>query len=528
MGSNYQLLLPLDIEVKIPDDDPVRLVRFIIEGMDLTELYRTYSHREKFQATPRQMLEILVYANMNCLFSSRKIEEACRRDINFLYLLEGNRPPDHATIARFRSKHLGKCSEVIFAQMSRLLGDLDVLSKESLFIDGTKIEAVANKYKFVWKKAVTKQQEKLLSKIPEFMLEVEEVFGIKAFHGSKIHRYHLKKLYKKLKRMQKEAGIIFVHGIGKRKTLLQKYIERTETYLEKTKEYAYKIHTCGKRNSYAKTEPDATFMRLKEDAMRNGQLKPAYNIQFGVDSEFVVWAAVGPQPTDATTLIPFLEGMDKYVCRPYENIVADAGYESEENYSWLEENGRKAYIKPNNYEISKKRKYKQDIGRWENMEYNAQTDEFRCHEGKILAANGTRKYKTATGYQTIKTQYVCRDCEGCPSKGNCIKGYSKKSLEERSKNLEISKKFQRQRAETLARITTEEGILLRMNRSIQAEGAFSSIKSGFSFRRFLSKGHCNVLVESILLAMAQNIKKLHCKIQAKRVDLFLFPTKKAS
>lgn len=118
----------------------MRLLRHIVEGMDLSKLYRTYSHHEKNQASPRQLLEILIYANMNCIRSSRKIEQACKRDINFMFLLEGKRAPDHATIARFRSIHLQACIKEIFAQMDYRLADLGEISLENLFIDGTKIQ----------------------------------------------------------------------------------------------------------------------------------------------------------------------------------------------------------------------------------------------------------------------------------------------------------------------------------------------------------------------------------------------------
>ena len=97
LGTSYQLSLPLNIEFEIPLIDPVRLVRFFTERMDLSALYRTYSHREKNQASPRQLLAIVVYAAMNGIFSSRKMEENCRRDLNFMYLLEGKHAPDHAT-----------------------------------------------------------------------------------------------------------------------------------------------------------------------------------------------------------------------------------------------------------------------------------------------------------------------------------------------------------------------------------------------------------------------------------------------
>ena len=257
LGSFYQLHLPLNIEFQIPKDDPVRLLRYIVEGMDLSELYHTYSHFEKNQASPRQLLEILIYANMNCIRSSRRIEQACRRDINYMFLLEGKRPPDHATIARFRSIHLAACMKETFAQMDCRLADLGELSLENIFIDGTKIEAFANKYKFVWKKAVTKNLQKLLEKIPAFIEQIEEDFGIQVIHGKEIQLYHLKRLHRKLKRLQQQENITFVHGIGKRKTPLQRTLETLDEYIRRIKDYIYKLHVCGKRNSFAKTEQDA-------------------------------------------------------------------------------------------------------------------------------------------------------------------------------------------------------------------------------------------------------------------------------
>ena len=529
LGSFYQLHLPLNIEFQIPKDDPVRLLRYIVEGMDLSELYRTYSHFEKNQASPRQLLEILIYANMNCIRSSRKIEQACRRDINYMFLLEGKRPPDHATIARFRSIHLAACMKETFAQMDCRLANLGELSLENIFIDGTKIEAFANKYKFVWKKAVTKNLQKLLEKIPAFIEQIEEDFGIQVIHGNEIQLYHLKRLHRKLKRLQQQENITFVHGIGKRKTPLQRTLETLDEYIRRIKDYIYKLHVCGKRNSFAKTEQDATFMRMKEDAMRNGQLKPAYNIQYGIDAEYVVWVTEGPQPTDTTTLIPFLQEFERYFHTSYANVIADAGYESEENYLYLEAQGQTAYIKPNNYEISKQRKYKKDIGRRENMEYRAEEDCYICTKGKKIAAIGERKSKTKTGYVVQKTQYACEDCHGCALKAQCIRGNNSKiPLEERSKHFEVSKTFQQKRAEDMERITSPKGIELRVNRSIQSEGTFADVKEDLHFRRFLGHGNGNALVESMLLGMAHNMNKLHHKIRSGRSGQHLFPINSAA
>ena len=250
------------------------------------------------------------------------------------------------------------CSKRILAEMSNALFDLGEISGETVFIDGTKIEAAANKYTFVWKKAVTKNQTKLLRKPADFVAECEQLYDLKIVYGDTVKMKHVKKL-----------------------------------------------RICGGRNSYSKTDHDATFMRMKEDAMGNGQLKPAYNLQHGVDSEYITWLTIGPQPTDTTTLVPFLKDAEEHLKFKYKNITADAGYESEENYVFLEENGKLSCIKPANYEISKTRRYRNDIGRMENMEYDAESDAYICRNAKRLVPDHVRHSKSKTGYISEKTIY---------------------------------------------------------------------------------------------------------------------------
>ena len=383
-----------------------------------------------------------------------------------MYLLEGMPAPDHATIARFISLHFSACAKVLLAQMSDLLYLLGEISGKTIFIDGTKIESAANKYTFVWKRAITKNQARLYTKLTSFVAECEELYGIRTVYHDQISIHTLKRLKKQLCRVKVQEGIVFV----------------LDQYLEKRKEYTKKLYTLGDRNSYSKTDPDATFMRMKEDAMLNGQLKPAYNIQHGVDSEYITWIDISPRPTDTCTLIPFLKDIESHLGFKYSEIVADAGYESEENYLFIEGNGQTAYIKPQNYEISKTRKYKKDISRRENMDY----------------------------------------------KTECIKGNNCKTpMEKRNKVLMVSKTMSQKRAEDLERITSEYGTMLRMNRSIQAEGSFADVKEDMNFRRYLYRGKANALAESILLAMGRNINKLHCKIQTGRTGSYLFPLKRA-
>ena len=129
---------------------------------------------------------------MNGIYSSRLMELSCKRDIHFMFLLEGAPVPDHAAFARFLSIHFAPCSKRILAEMSNALFDLGEISGETVFIDGTKIEACANKYTFVWKKAVTKNQEKLLIKLADFIAECEQLYEIKIVYGNTVKMKHVK------------------------------------------------------------------------------------------------------------------------------------------------------------------------------------------------------------------------------------------------------------------------------------------------------------------------------------------------
>lgn len=524
--EGYQLKLPFELETIIPENDSVRLLSQFVEAMDLTDLYSTYERINSL--SPRILLKIVLYSYMNGDYSSRSMQTNCKRDINFMYLLGGTPAPDHATFARFRSLHFAPCAKRILAEMSNILFDLDEISGKTIFIDGTKIEACANKYTFVWKNTVTKNQEKLLAKLADLVAECEEVYDIKIVHGDTVKMKHVKKLRKKLYALKQEENIVFVHGIGKRKSPLQKSIETLEEYWERLKGYNQKLHICGNRNSFSKTDHDATFMRMKEDAMGNGQLKPGFNLQHGVDAEYITWLTIGPQPTDTTTLIPFLKEAEEHLEFKYSKIVADAGYESEENYLFLEKNEQTAFIKPANYEISKKRKYQNDIGRIENMNYDETKDSYTCKNEKELRLAYIRHSKSRTGYISEKHIYQCADCKGCPYKSDCIKGNNCKTpMEERNKVLSVARTFLKYRQEDLERILTDEGILLRINRSIQAEGSFGDLKHNMRFRRYLSRGNVNVLSESVLLAMAKNLNKLHQKIQKGKTGTHLFALKSA-
>lgn len=509
-GNNYRTFtrgvqLKFDENVAeriIPADDSVRLLDQIVEEMDITPLMRAYECRGRKPATePSTMLKILLYANMENIFSSREIEKACKRDINFIWLLNGAKAPNYHEISRFRSKRLSKCAEELFFDLVDKLHEIGEIKHEHLFVDGTKIEANANKYSFVWKKSTCKYEQRNLYKIGKIDFELRIKYGIP-------EEIDL------LKELESKMTTPYVHGRGHKKSELQRDIEHFRDLLEKKEKYEKYQKTFRGRNSFSKTDPDATFMHMKEDHMRNAQLKPGYNLQLGVEGEYITGAMISSERSDQLTLIPFMEKLEEKGII-YQDVTADAGYESEENYSFFESRETECYIKPQNYERSKTKKFKSNMSLRENMEYDPENDEYTCQAGQKIRARYVGTQKTKSGYEREVTFYECDDCSGCPYKKRCTRSKG-------NRKLQVSKKFIAQREASLERITSDQGVLLRMNRSIQSEGAFGVVKQNYGFRQFLLRGNNKVTTEVLILAMAYNVNKLHAKIQQNRTGKQLF------
>jgi len=521
LGGYYQLVLPLNLEVLIPEDDSVRLLSHILEGLNYDALYKAYSSTGRKPAVePKILFKVLTYAYMNNIYSSRKIESACKRDINFMWLLEGKKAPDHTTIARFRKDYLQTRIDDLFYQMVQYLHNIKEIEFKNLFVDGTKIEANANRYTFVWKKVVNKNEAKMFEKIQACIEEINAVYEMDFKVAKETLLKDINIVLNYLKAKQQQEQIEFVKGVGKRKSQLQKFTEALQDFYARQKQYNAHNQLLDGRNSYSKTDPDATFMHMKDDHMRNAQLKPAYNVQIGVENEYITGVGVFQDRSDITTLIPFLKEMEYRLKARYENVIADSGYESEENYLYLEERKQTYYIKPQTYKQWKKRSFKNDISKRENMIYNSEADEYTCHNGKQLKPVGISHRTSTTGYRSEITVYECEDCSNCPYKSRCTKAKG-------NRKLKVSKIFIEKRQKSYENITTKEGILLRVNRSIQVEGAFGVLKNDYGFNRFLTRGKHNVKTEFLLLCLGYNVNKLHNKIQNERIGESLHQVKTA-
>lgn len=492
-----QLKITLNTEVMIPEDAPVRLTDAQLEELDYRKLYRAFSSKGRNPVTdPRVLFKVLAYASELHIYSNRQIEDACRNRIDMIWLLEGEPVPDHSTIARFKQRCADEIED-LFYQYVQLLERQGETDHEVVFIDGTKLESRAGRYTFCWRGTT----EKNLVKVRE---KVQKMTGLKTLRGLQ-------------NRLLQTKPSVMVCGKGKHKSTEQKEWEALDTLRVRWEKYAEALEIMGStRNSYSKTDPDATFMRMKEDQMRNGQLKPAYNVQIGVNSEYITGIEVFSNRTDYGTLEPFLRELEEKHGKKYEKITADAGYESLDNYLYLEENGQISFIKPQNHEIAKTKKYRSQIGRQENMLYNADADSYTCVMGRTLSLYRESKDKYSKHSVTV-SHYRCTDCTGCSKRAECCKAADPS----KPKELRVRKQYEQKRAVSEANITTDEGIYLRVCRSIQVEGAFGLLKNDFGFRRFLTRGKKNVRTELFLLGLGFNLKKRWKKQQNGRLKTHL-------
>lgn len=493
---SQQLRFRFDEKIYTKVSDTIRQASAQLEELDYTELYSAYSEGiRKSQVEPRIMFKILVCAYLKGVYSSRKIEELCRENVQFIWLLDDQRFPDHCAIARFRSgKTTQRAIEGLFYQYAALLEKRGCTEHNEVFIDGTKLESKANRYTFVWKKTVEKQLNMIRKKVKE-TLGLEE---------GNVTQNKLKAKIDALNNEISSRNITVQRGRGHHKSEVVRQRDTLAELYRRWLEYERKQSVLGEnRNSFSKTDEDATFMHMKEDHMRNGQLKPGYNVQFAVNSGFITGVGVYSNRTDYGTLIPFLQWMEKKHGLVYARVVGDSGYESLANYRWLWEHKQEAFIKPNNYTSKRTKKYRAQIGRVENLAYYEPDDCFICKNGRHLDRYATYTETSKSAEQREVAHYRCEDCTDCPYRDACCKA---KDVNQ-PKEVSLCWEFYTLRQSSLERITTDEGKLLRVNRSIQAEGAFGQLKHNRNFKRFLTGGSCKVLSEMYFLALSQNIAR---------------------
>lgn len=501
-STTRQLVLPMDIEMLIPEHHLCRIVDTAVEAMDPTLFHSLHPGGGRPPYPPKIMLKIILYAYTKRIYSSRKMAEQLTENIYFMWLAE-HKKPDFRTLNRFRSERMKDVIYETFFSIVDLLHQNGLVKLEDYFLDGTKIEANANKYTFVWRKSTEKYDQKLDEKFQQIVASIEEVtredeeaerekdFQEK-LEESPITSEKIADTIKKVeKRLEQEP---------KNRTLKKAKRQLEKDLLPRKQKYEEQKATFGERNSFSKTDPDATFMRMKDDHMKNGQLKPGYNVQMGTEGQFITGFSVHQQPGDSGCLIPHVELLEQYNRPKPKALIADSGYGSEENYAYCEKKGIEAYVKYNTFDKEQTKAWKNQVGRLENMTYDEELDEWICANNKRLTFRYEKKQKSDNGYESIKRVYLCADCHGCPFQTSCAKG-------KETKRITVSMKNQKQRKDVRERLATEEGKRKYSQRKIEVEPVFGQIKHNRQFQRFSLRGLSKTTTEWGLICAAHNLKK---------------------
>ena len=498
-NQNQQMLLPPDLHELIPGNHMVRMVSKLIDEMDIKPLIESYKGGGTTSYSPKMLLKLWIYAYICHIYTSRKLQKALFENIYFMWLA-GQSQPDFRTLQNFRLR-LKTSIEEIFASLLKHLIDEGYIKVEHYFVDGTKIRADARRHSYVWKKNTQRYYAQLQDKIKEFLKEIdaaneaeEEEYGDRDLEEmgeeSNVSSERLQEIARELERkLDKEPEKKKKLGKAKRKI--------TNDYLPKLKKYERQKQDLGKRNSFSKTDTDATFFRFKND-----DLLPAYNILAGTESQFVLNWSVHQHPTDTVSFIPHMEKYRGMNIKKPEACIGDSGFGSEENYHYLQKQNINSYLKYNTFHRDLKGKGPKNPFHRDNFTYNPDDDSYQCPEGRRLPFKETQQDKTDNGYLMQYEVYQCEDCSGCVFAKECKKTEGGRTLRRRV----LLDNYRRKAFENL---TSVEGERLRKNRNIDVESVFGHIKHNMGYKRFKMRGLSKVNIEMGLICIAHNIMKMY-------------------
>jgi Transposase and inactivated derivatives len=496
-SQHQQFLFPPSLDSMIDVNHPVRVVDEVIDRVDIDIIVKKYKGGGTTSYHPRMLLKVLVYGYLNNIYSSRRIEASIKENIYFMWLA-GMQQPDHRTVNRFRSERLRNILKEVFAQIVMMLVDSGHVSLKEIYTDGSKIESVANRYSFVWGKAIKTSRDRIKQQLKELWAYTQKVAAEEKDDDTppgfdKIDSKAVKETIDKI-----DAALKDIEKVDTKVTQKLNYAKKH--WPAKLKQYAKQEKILAGRNSYSKTDPGGTFMRMKEDYMKNGQLKPAYNVQISTNNQFVVNYSLHHNPTDTKTLIPHLKQHKKLYGTSPQVQVADAGYGSEENYQFLDKHQIEAYVKPTDFDRRQHNNYHPNPFNSDQLEYDADKDIYLCPSGTPMKNIGQRKKKEG-GILKTYTMYKASGCRNCPLRDACHKQKGNRIIHVNHRGRQLKQK-------AYERLKTEQGIYYRKRRPADVEPVFGNIKSNKNFKRFLLKGVAKTEIEWGLLCIAHNLKKI--------------------
>jgi transposase len=493
-------LLPSSLEELIPSGHAVRVVSEVVDRMDLDALLSSYDGGGASRYHPRMLLKVTLYAYLDGMRSSRRIAKALRENVHYMWL-SGSQRPDFRTLNRFRTSHLKQTIEEVFVSLTALLVEAGLVTLTETFVDGTKIEAQANRYSFVWGRGVQTQKARLETQVRELLhqIDVETTDENTRYGDRDLEEVGEDATPITSEQLERTAREMEERLATKRKDPddpTDKAVKKIrKNFLPRLQKYERQQEILGERHSFSKTDEDATFMRMKEDRMRNGQLKPGYNVQISTEQQFITNVTLHQEPTDTPTLKAHLDHFRKLYGIDPEVVVADAAYGSAANYRDIEARGATAFVKYNRFDQEQKGPRKNKALDYSAFIYDAPTDTYTCPEGQRLSY---LRIMPCPG-RDLRV-YEAPDCTACPLKARCSPKYA-------ARRLFINDEVEPYRRKARELLNSPPGKEYRSRRMIEVESVFGQIKHNGNFRRFFLRGLPKVNTEFHLIAIAHNLKK---------------------
>lgn len=492
-------LLPPSLDELVPEGHLSRVINSFIDCLDKEVLYQSFPGGGSPPYHPLMMLKVLIYSYCTRTFSSREIERNLKQDVIYMWLA-GLQRPDHNTVNRFRSFYLSDVLDEVFFQVVWMLHERGYIELKDLFVDGTKMEADAGRYTHIWRKNVERYKQGVKEKIKLILEEIEALnkeedqqYGDNPLSELTIAKdfssEEVRQAVESVNKVLKEKGEARVY---------KKKVNEIKKATEKLSKYEGQQEKLGDRNSYSKTDQDATFMRMKDDRLRAG-----YNTIISTNNQFIVNVTVSQNAADN---VGFKEHVDKLLSwgdgklKPA-NYMGDAGFGNEENYEYLAKEEIAAYLKFNTFHYEKSLAFKNNPYLKENLLYDQVTDTYTCPAGRKLLYIGETERIMATGYRVSLKEYECESCIGCQFVKSCKKGKGNRRLQH-SVKLEKYKNIVRDN------LNSEKGMELRRRRGVDVETPFADIKLNMGFNRFKIRGQRKVINEMVLISLAHNMRKV--------------------
>ena len=530
--QDQMMLLPPSLEELIPADHIVRVVNSVVERLDITPIMQTYKGGGTSSYHPLMLLKVVLYAYIERIYTVRRIAKALRENIHFMWL-SGMQQPDFRTINNFCNGRLKGHIARLLASLVIYLAEAGYIDLAEYFVDGSKFLANANRHSHVWRKNVERFRKKIQEQIEQLLSQIEQAneeenrrygdkdlpeMGEQAHFDEEAQEALVEEMNQQLKQFQQPSSCCSSDDFRQRISRIEDQLAKEESQEEgKSKEklvkkkrilkkikkkllprlerYEHQKQLLGNRNSYSKTDPDATFMRFSDNVLAAG-----YNVLIGCQNQFIINYSVHQNPADVVCFVDHMERFKELYSQLPQKVVGDRGFGSERNYRYLEEHGIENYLQ---YGSSPSKKSSGRCSKYskQNFIYDAQKDVYRCPEGKELTFEEERYVQSADGYQRKVRRYQAHSCSSCPARELCCRGQGNRSIS-------MSPQWERYKQQARQNLESEQGKQLRKRRGSEIETVFAHMKFNKKYPRFHRRGIEKIDLEVGLLSIAHNIEKI--------------------